>query len=272
MGITGNATGLVCVTLTAAELKELPSKLTRSPVCLLSKGDWRGYGDTSKGVMSDGMQLVKIQDGYGTDFYEAPRSVDQILECKSHVVTLAFVKGDVTGRGQVPARLWTSSLRRTKETAQFIAHPIVNHNGKPFAQMRGRQFRNLDEVYAGEYDGMTEAEIEEIAPEVIDARRNDKLGFRYPRGESYYDIIARLDAVISHLERIRDPVLLVSHQAVLRLIYGWLKEQPREATTSVSIPQHEVILVLYDGLGGPRVETRHPLGPDKLADDGQQNL
>ena len=29
-------------------------------------------------------------------------------------------------------------------------------DGKTFFQMRGRQFRNMDEVYAGEYDGLTE--------------------------------------------------------------------------------------------------------------------
>merc|ERR1711924_135092 len=31
----------------------------------------------------------------------------------------------------------------------------------------------------------------------------DKLGYRYPRGESYYDIIARLDDPIQHIETYR---------------------------------------------------------------------
>lgn len=47
--------------------------------------------------------------------------------------------------------------------------------------------RNLDEIYAGVCDGMTYAEIEATFPEEFARRREDKLGYRYPRGESYLD-------------------------------------------------------------------------------------
>merc|ERR1712190_539692 len=143
---------------------------------------------------------------------------------------------------------------------------ITGANGKPWIQMRGRQFRNMDEVYAGEYDGLTEAEIMRRAPSVIEDRKRDKLGFRYPRGESYYDVISRLESVMTHLERIREPILIICHQAVLRVVLGWLTLQSRDDVLGISIPQHEVIKISYDGLGGPRIETRHPLGPEKLKD------
>lgn len=230
------------------------------------------------------LQLVRLQRGYGSDFVKAPSGLNSLIVGVNgaKLATLAFVDGDTSSAGLVLGCLWTSSLISTIETAQFIPHPIISvpdgnrdancSRVKKDEQMQGRQFRNIDEVYAGEFDGMTEEQIKQIAPEVVLDRKQDKIGFRYPRGESYYDIIARLEPVMSYLERIRDPILLISHQAVLRLIYSWLSGTPREQAMEVLIPQHEIIQMRFDGLGGRRVETRHPLGPTKLVDDGQGNL
>jgi broad specificity phosphatase PhoE len=46
-------------------------------------------------------------------------------------------------------------------------------------------------------------------------RDKDKYHYRYPSGESYEDLVARLEPVIMELER-QSNVLVVSHQAVLR--------------------------------------------------------
>lgn len=35
---------------------------------------------------------------------------------------------------------------------------------------------------------------------------------RYPRGESYFDLIARVDPLVHELESYQEPVLIVSHQ------------------------------------------------------------
>ncbi len=43
----------------------------------------------------------------------------------------------------------------------------------------------------------------------------DKFRYRYPRGESYEDVIQRLEPVIFELERERRTVLVIGHQAVL---------------------------------------------------------
>ena len=46
-------------------------------------------------------------------------------------------------------------------------------------------------------------------------------------GESYYDIIARLDPVMLELLSTEEPVLIVSHQATLRMVRGFLMRTPR---------------------------------------------
>ena len=69
-------------------------------------------------------------------------------------------------------------------------------------------------------EGFTYEEIQEKFPQEFAWRDQDKLRYRYPWGESYLDIIARLDTVLMELER-EDSVLVVSHQAVLRCILGY---------------------------------------------------
>jgi broad specificity phosphatase PhoE len=89
----------------------------------------------------------------------------------------------------LPCRLWTSTLRRTKETAQFLKPEVVNctwDNGDSgdWVQFRPMARRNLDELYAGTCDGMTYKEIEKVFPDEFERRQNDKLAYRYPRGKS----------------------------------------------------------------------------------------
>jgi broad specificity phosphatase PhoE len=276
--VTGKAKSLMCVTLSPEEVKSKlrPLLEKRASLGIHVRGDWTGVGDTSGAELKPGLEVVKLQAGYGNDFQHAPQSVEEImnlLQRSSEPVTLALVEGDSSAPGKAPGRLWTSSMRRTIETAAFIDHPIISKpDGQAWKQMARRGYRNLDEIYAGQYDGLTEKEIKERDPQILADRKKDKLGFRYPRGESYYDMIARLHEVALHLERIREPILLVSHQAMLRLVYGWLSNVSREGCVDLPIPQHCVIKISYDGLGSARKEERFPLGPGKNFYDGRTIL
>lgn len=165
-----------------------------------------------------------------------------------------------TGKN-VAARLWTSSLKRTEQTAAHIAHPDlevheleeethVMEEATMWKQMRHRVYRNLDEIYAGTYDGMTEAQIAEQDQRFGEDRKVDKLGTRYPHGESYLDLITRLEPLIHELHSFQEPLLIVSHQATLRVLRSYLlrdRSKPREKCPSVDIPQHTVMKITWDG-------------------------
>jgi len=149
-----------------------------------------------------------------------------------------------------PARLWTSSLRRTINTARHISHEhLVLPSGVEWVQMRPKRFRNLDEIYAGLYDGMTYEEIAEQFPEEAKARKADKFEYRYPRGESYSDLIARLEPMAHEMERQRETLMVVAHQAILRVIYCYLMEKPREMCPEVGIPLNTVIKLTPTAVG-----------------------
>jgi hypothetical protein len=62
--------------------------------------------------------------------------------------------------------------------------------------MAPRVYRNLDEIFAGEYEGMTYQDIKATFPDEAQMRSMDKIGYRYPRGESYLDLLSRLDPLV----------------------------------------------------------------------------
>ena len=127
-----------------------------------------------------------------------------------------------------PPVVWTSTLRRTIETTAQLGVPSL-------------QWRALDEIDAGICDGMTYAEIAEQMPDEYRARSADKLHYRYPRGESYQDVIARLEPVIIELERQRSPVLVVAHQAVLRALYAYFMDKEPEQCLRMAVPLGTVV-------------------------------
>ena len=81
------------------------------------------------------------------------------------------------------------------------------------------------------------------------------------------------------LESYHEPLLLVSHQAVLRLMYAYLMGKSRTTAPKIEIPLHTVIRITYDGWNEP-VEERFVLGPEahgfspdgNITKDAQDNI
>jgi broad specificity phosphatase PhoE len=124
--------------------------------------------------------------------------------------------------------VWTSTLRRTRRTAEPLGLPT-------------RELGALDEIDGGVCDGLTYDEIRVEFPDEYEARQEDKLRYRYPQGESYLDLIERLHPVIIELERIRRPVLVVAHQAIVRCLYAYFTGEPLERVPHLRVPLHEVV-------------------------------
>jgi broad specificity phosphatase PhoE/predicted kinase len=149
--------------------------------------------------------------------------------------------------------VWTSTLRRTIQTS-------MPYTDKP------QSFRALDEIDAGICDGMTYEQIREQMPDVYAARKADKFRYRYPRGESYEDVIQRLDPLIIQLERQTSPVLVIAHQAVLRAIYAYLMDRPPTECPRLEIPLHTVIQLTPTAYGCDEQRFTLPPGLDEGGD------
>lgn len=124
--------------------------------------------------------------------------------------------------------VWTSTLNRSIQTAAPLG-------------LDGGDWRALDEIDSGICDGMAYTEIERHFPEEFEARRRDKFGYRYPRGESYRDVVQRLDRLIVELERYRTPVLVVTHRAVMRMLSAYFLQLPVEETVNLRVPLHTLV-------------------------------
>jgi len=139
-------------------------------------------------------------------------------------------KDGMHNASEAPLTVWCSTLERTKETASYVRdlNEVV-------------QWRSLEEIDAGICDGLTVQEVKDRYPEIHAARSADKLRYRYPSGESYQDVIARLEQVILELNRLKGPVLVVGHRAVLRCLYAYFLDIPSEKIPHLSVPLHTII-------------------------------
>jgi len=172
-----------------------------------------------------------------------------------------------------PARLWTSTLRRTKETAKYIEHDAIdvtwdNGDKNEWVQCRPNELRNLDELYAGNCDGMTYKEIETVYPDEFAARQSDKLKYRYPRGESYLDVMLRLEPLAHDMERVRETLLVVAHQGILRVLLAYFTGLDRNEAPYVKIPLNHIIKLSTHAYGCDK-EVICLMQKGEMLDDGQ---
>ncbi|XP_047991229.1 6-phosphofructo-2-kinase/fructose-2,6-bisphosphatase isoform X3 [Leguminivora glycinivorella] len=124
-------------------------------------------------------------------------------------------------------RVWTSWMRRAIQTVKDVKAPQ-------------ERWKALNEIDAGICEEMTYAEIQEKYPSDFNARDANKFAYRYPRGESYEDLVARLEPVIMELER-QGNVLVVSHQAVMRCLLAYFLDKSAEELPYLHVPLHTVI-------------------------------
>ncbi len=102
----------------------------------------------------------------------------------------------------------------------------------------------LEHYRSGIADGLTYEEIESLYPEEFGERDKDKYNFRYIRGESYRDLVQRLEPVIMELERHREPghsIFIIGHQAVLRCIYAYFMNYSPEELPYIKVPLHTIV-------------------------------
>ncbi|KAJ3123309.1 Fructose-2,6-bisphosphatase [Nowakowskiella sp. JEL0407] len=135
--------------------------------------------------------------------------------------------------------VWNSTLRRTIQTAENLPYQKI-------------QWKILDEIDAGVCDGYTYEEINKMYPNDYIQRDADKYNYRYIGGESYRDMVQRLEPIIMELERHHEPghsILIIGHQAVLRCIYAYYLNYSHEELPYLKIPLHTVVKITPKAYG-----------------------
>lgn len=123
--------------------------------------------------------------------------------------------------------IFTSCLKRTIATARHFKEKKI-------------ESRLLNEIHGGICEGMTYEEIKENHPDIHLARKKDKLRFRYPEGESYLDLLERLRDFVMKLSSYNKPILIVAHNAIVRVLLSYFKEIPHQDIPHTDVNLHTV--------------------------------
>ncbi|RCH99486.1 hypothetical protein CU097_011088 [Rhizopus azygosporus] len=128
--------------------------------------------------------------------------------------------------------IWTSMLKRSMQTAEAFDPDEYDI----------KHIRFLNEINSGSREGMTYEEIKLKYPQEFQARQENKLFYRYPGmgGESYIDVIHRLQSMIIELERMSQSCLIITHRVVLRILLGYLLEWSQTQMPHMLVPIHTV--------------------------------
>ncbi|XP_032898875.1 6-phosphofructo-2-kinase/fructose-2,6-bisphosphatase 2 isoform X2 [Amblyraja radiata] len=124
-------------------------------------------------------------------------------------------------------KVWTSQLKRTIQTAEALGVPY-------------EQWKILNEIDAGVCEELTYSEIHDKYPDEFALRDQDKYHYRYPGGESYQDLVQRVEPVIMELERQGD-VLVIAHQAVMRCLVAYFMDKGADELPYLKCPLHTVM-------------------------------
>ncbi|XP_053564884.1 6-phosphofructo-2-kinase/fructose-2,6-bisphosphatase 4-like [Bombina bombina] len=137
-------------------------------------------------------------------------------------------------------KVWTSQMKRTIQTAEALGVPY-------------EQWKTLNEIDAGVCEEMRYEDIQERYPLEFALRDQDKYRYRYPKGESYEDLVQRLEPVIMELER-QENVLVICHQAVMGCLLAYFLDKSAGELPYLICPLHTV-LKLTPVAYGCKVET-----------------
>lgn len=155
-----------------------------------------------------------------------------------------------------PPQIWSSQLLRTMQTSQ----PAVDAFG-----LERLTWHQLNEIHAGVCEDMTYTEVKERYPSIDHFRAQAKYSFRYPQGESYQDIVQRLEPLILELENSEREVIVVAHQAILRCLLSYFGHKSAESSVNQSVPHRTIWRCTYNADGISSLdELKLPLDADTL--------
>ncbi|RAL07738.1 Elongator subunit ELP2 [Aspergillus homomorphus CBS 101889] len=133
-----------------------------------------------------------------------------------------------------PLTVWTSTRRRTVETAKNLYEKGY----------KVRQRSQMSQLNPGVCEKMSEARIRQEYPEEVAKHELDPYHHRYPRAESYHDLAVRLEPIILELEREQNDLLIIAHESVLRVLYGYLMACNAADIPFLEFPRDEIIEII----------------------------
>eukprot|EP00814_Leptocylindrus_danicus_P003840 CAMPEP_0116042932 /NCGR_PEP_ID=MMETSP0321-20121206/26021_1 /TAXON_ID=163516 /ORGANISM="Leptocylindrus danicus var. danicus, Strain B650" /LENGTH=481 /DNA_ID=CAMNT_0003523577 /DNA_START=351 /DNA_END=1793 /DNA_ORIENTATION=+ len=153
-----------------------------------------------------------------------------------------------------PCKVMCSTMPRAIDTATW-----------PYFLFQVEQYSNLNPLDKGDFSGLELEEIMSIHPQWYSELESDPYKTRFPGGESYHDLVNRLESCLIDMEQQVSPVLVVSHVSVIQCLLAYFRNTPVQKCTSIEVPLHTVI-EMSPMKGAGWYETHYALG--NVAEEG----
>ncbi|KAJ9627711.1 hypothetical protein H2203_002923 [Taxawa tesnikishii (nom. ined.)] len=161
-----------------------------------------------------------------------------------------------------PLTVWTSTRRRTVETSHYLAS----------LGYRVRQRSQMSQLNPGVCEKMSERRIRAEYPQEVAKHEADPYHHRYPRAESYHDLAVRLEPIILELEREQNDLLIIAHESVLRVLYGYLMACGAQDIPNLEFPRDEIIEIIPASYNNSAKRIHIPGLPPKLIPGSPEDL
>ena len=136
-----------------------------------------------------------------------------------------------------PRAIASSPLARARETAAPAARAL----GLEVDVSQG-----LIEISHGEWEGLLKPEIESAWPSMVAAWRATPESVRFPGGESLDDVRTRWRQFARVVERYPSPLLVVTHDVIIRLAVLDARGEPLSAFNSLAAENAAITEIDYD--------------------------
>jgi len=168
---------------------------------------------------------------HGESYYNLEQKIggDPSLSEKGHEYGRRLAK--FCKNNDIPKHLLSSELVRTRQTVFYASKYFSTYNIRS----------ELNEINAGIAEHLTYDEFKEKYPEEFECRKNDKLNFRYPDGESYIDLIQRTKPIMEEIIKNKTDTFIICHRAVARALLFHLIEIDKEKVPHQNIPLHTIL-------------------------------
>ncbi|KAK3080404.1 hypothetical protein LTS18_001714 [Coniosporium uncinatum] len=161
-----------------------------------------------------------------------------------------------------PLTVWTSTRRRTIETSEPLA-------AKGY---RIKQRSQMSQLNPGVCEKLSEKRIRAEYPEEVAKHEQDPYHHRYPRAESYHDLAVRLEPIILELEREQNDLLIIAHESVLRVLYGYLMACNAADIPRLEFPRNEIIEIIPASYNNMAKRIHIPDLPDQMIPSSPQDI
>ncbi|KAJ5902474.1 hypothetical protein N7495_003002 [Penicillium taxi] len=161
-----------------------------------------------------------------------------------------------------PLKVWTSTRRRTVETARYLYEKGY----------QVRQRSQMSQLNPGVCEKMSEAHIRAEFPDEVAKHELDPYHHRYPRAESYHDLAVRLEPIILELEREQNDLLIIAHESVLRVLYGYLMACNAADIPFLEFPRDEIIEIIPESYQNEAQRVYIPDLPEEIIPASPEGL